>query len=113
LRRRDGFPDTTGSVAITGAPGDSHEFRETVSVLGFDYALGIHATTTMWRLDSRERCRSEPSPPPPKWAVGFFSLEKASRVRVAAYWARNAAGARSVRGVPGYSLARADDIMRD
>jgi SRSO17 transposase len=40
--------------------GDSHEFRETVRVLGFDYALGIHATTTMWRLDGRERCLGEP-----------------------------------------------------
>jgi SRSO17 transposase len=40
--------------------GDSHEFRETVRILGFDYALGIHATTTMWRLDGRERCRGEP-----------------------------------------------------
>lgn len=40
--------------------GDSHEFRETVRVLGFDYALGIHATTKMWRLDARERCRGEP-----------------------------------------------------
>ena len=39
--------------------GDSHEFREAVRVLGFDYALGIHATTTMWRLDARERCRGE------------------------------------------------------
>src|ERR1019366_7055079 len=35
--------------------GDSHNFRETVRILGFDYALGIHATTTMWRLDSQER----------------------------------------------------------
>ncbi len=34
--------------------GDSHEFREAVRILGFDYALGIHATTTMWRLDHFE-----------------------------------------------------------
>ena len=40
--------------------GDSHELRETVRIFGFDYALGIHATTTMWRLDARERCRAEP-----------------------------------------------------
>ena len=39
--------------------GDSHNFRETVRILGFDYALGIHATTTMWRLDSRERRRGQ------------------------------------------------------
>ena len=42
-----------------GGYGDSHQFRETVRILGFDYALGIHATTTMWRLDSRERRRGE------------------------------------------------------
>jgi SRSO17 transposase len=35
--------------------GDSCAFRDTVRVLGFDYALGIHATTTMWRLDRAER----------------------------------------------------------
>lgn len=40
--------------------GDSYEFRETVRILGFDYALGIHATTTMWLLDGLERCRGEP-----------------------------------------------------
>ena len=28
--------------------------------LGFDYALRIRATTTVWRLDSRERRRGEP-----------------------------------------------------
>src|ERR1017187_2727930 len=39
--------------------GDSHNFRETVRILGFDYALGIHATTTMWRLDSQERRRGQ------------------------------------------------------
>jgi SRSO17 transposase len=39
--------------------GDSHEFRETVRILGFDYAVGIHAPTTMWRLDARERCHGE------------------------------------------------------
>jgi SRSO17 transposase len=39
--------------------GDSHHFRETIRFLGFDYALGIHATTTMWRLDSRERRRGQ------------------------------------------------------
>ena len=42
------------------AYGDSYEFREAVQVLGFDYAVGIHATTSMWRLDGQERCRGEP-----------------------------------------------------
>lgn len=39
--------------------GDSCDFRNTVRVLGFDYALGIHATTTMWLLDRANRRRGE------------------------------------------------------
>jgi SRSO17 transposase len=35
--------------------GRSHGFRDTVRVLGFDYALGIPPTLTMWRLDKSER----------------------------------------------------------
>jgi SRSO17 transposase len=42
------------------AYGDSYEFREAVKVLGFDYAVGIHATTSMWRLDGQKRSRGEP-----------------------------------------------------
>ena len=42
------------------AYGDSYEFREAVRILGFDYAVGIHATTTLWRLDGQERRRGEP-----------------------------------------------------
>jgi SRSO17 transposase len=42
------------------AYGDSYEFREAVRVLGFDYAVGIHATTRLWRLDGQERRRGEP-----------------------------------------------------
>jgi SRSO17 transposase len=50
----DGVP---GDIALAdSAYGDSYEFRETVRMFGFDYAVGIHATTKMWRLDSQE-CR--------------------------------------------------------
>jgi SRSO17 transposase len=49
-----------GDVLLAdGGYGDSHDFREGVRILGFDYALGIHATTTLWRLDSLERRRGE------------------------------------------------------
>jgi SRSO17 transposase len=41
------------------AYGDSCEFRDTVRIFGFDYALGIHATTTMWLLDRANRRRGE------------------------------------------------------
>ena len=39
--------------------GRSYDFRETVRILGFDYALGVSPTQTMWRLDTRERCSGE------------------------------------------------------
>jgi SRSO17 transposase len=41
------------------AYGDSCDFRSTVRVLGLDYALGIHATTTMWLLDRASRRRGD------------------------------------------------------
>ena len=41
------------------AYGDSHLFRESVRFMGFDYAVGIHATTKMWRIDSLDRRRGE------------------------------------------------------
>lgn len=54
----DGVP---GDIALAdSAYGDSYEFRETVRMFGFDYAVGIHSTTTMWRLDSQERRLGEP-----------------------------------------------------
>jgi SRSO17 transposase len=37
--------------------GDSHALRETVRAFGFDYALGIHATTSLWMLDGAGRRR--------------------------------------------------------
>ena len=55
---RDGIP---GDVVLAdSAYGDSHVFRETVRILGLDYAVGVHAPTTVWRLDSRNRRRGEP-----------------------------------------------------
>lgn len=55
---RNGIP---GDILLADSGyGDTHAFRETVRVLGFDYALGIHGETTMWRLDSRDRRRGEP-----------------------------------------------------
>ncbi len=54
----DGVP---GDIALADSGyGDSYEFREAVRVLGFDYAMGIHPPTTLWRLDSRDGRRGEP-----------------------------------------------------
>lgn len=53
----DGVP---GDILLADSGyGDSHHFRETVRFLGFDYAVGIHGTTTMWRLDGRDRRRGD------------------------------------------------------
>jgi len=50
-----------GEVLLSdSAYGDSHDFREAVRILGFDYALGIHATTSLWLLDRSNRRLGEP-----------------------------------------------------
>jgi SRSO17 transposase len=43
------------------AYGCSNNFRETVRVLGFDYAMGILSTTPLVRLDADEQCRGAPT----------------------------------------------------
>jgi SRSO17 transposase len=53
--------EIAGDIMLAdGAYGSSHNFRDTVRVLGFDYAMGISSTTTMWRLDAQDRCRGAP-----------------------------------------------------
>jgi SRSO17 transposase len=49
-----------GAILADAAYGNSTEFREELRYLGFDYAVGIDSTTTMWRLDRRDRRRGEP-----------------------------------------------------
>jgi SRSO17 transposase len=45
-----------GDIVLADAwYGRSHEFRDTIRAFGFDYALGILPSQTMWRLDRRER----------------------------------------------------------
>jgi SRSO17 transposase len=46
-------------VLADSAYGDSHAFRETVRVLGLDYAVGIHAPTKVWCLDASGRRRGD------------------------------------------------------
>jgi SRSO17 transposase len=53
--------EIAGDIMLAdSAYGSSHNFRDTVRVLGFDYAMGISSTTTMWRLDAQDRCRGAP-----------------------------------------------------
>lgn len=50
---QDGLP---GDVLLADSGyGESHLFRETVRLLGLDYAVGVHAPTKVWALDARER----------------------------------------------------------
>jgi SRSO17 transposase len=53
----DGLP---GDILLADSGyGESHLFRETVRLLGLDYAVGVHAPTKVWALDARERRRGE------------------------------------------------------
>jgi SRSO17 transposase len=50
-----------GDIMLCDAAyGSSDNFRETVRILGFDYAKAIHATATLTLLDEAARCRGAP-----------------------------------------------------
>lgn len=49
-----------GVLLADSAYGDSSKFREEVRSLGFDYAVGVHAPTKVWRVDGLDRRRGEP-----------------------------------------------------
>ena len=55
--KTDGLPP--GVVLADSAYGDSSNFREQVRLLDLDYAVGVHATTKVWRIDSLARRRGE------------------------------------------------------
>jgi len=54
----DGLP--TGLVLADSAYGDNSGFRRHVRCEGLDYAVGLHRTTTVWRLDSLGRRTGDP-----------------------------------------------------
>ena len=49
-----------GAILADSGYGNSTAFREEVRYLGFDYAVGIDSTTTVWRLDRRGRRLGNP-----------------------------------------------------
>ncbi len=50
-----------GEVMLAdSAYGESVEFRETVRLLGFDYAVGIHGPTTVYLVDAADRVTGKP-----------------------------------------------------
>lgn len=52
--------DLPGEVLLAdSAYGESHIFRETVRLLGLDYAVGIHGPTKVWLLDAAGRRHGE------------------------------------------------------
>jgi SRSO17 transposase len=55
--RAAGFPP--GVVLSDAGYGNGSAFREEVRFLGFDYAVGVDAPTTVWQLDRRDRRRGE------------------------------------------------------
>jgi FOG: Transposase len=54
----DGLPH--GLVLADSAYGDSADFRRALRCEGLDYAVGIHRTSTVWRLDSLGRRIGDP-----------------------------------------------------
>lgn len=48
-----------GVVLGDSGYGDAFDFRAGVRALGLDYAVGVHATTTVWRVDRTGRRRGE------------------------------------------------------
>jgi len=54
----DGLPP--GLVLADSAYGDAVEFRRRVRCQGLDYAVGLHCTSTVWRLDSLGRRTGDP-----------------------------------------------------
>lgn len=54
---REGLP---GKIVLADADyGKDPQFRATVRMHGFDYAIGIHSTTKVWRVDKAGRRRGE------------------------------------------------------
>jgi SRSO17 transposase len=53
----DKFP--RGVVLADSAYGDSSDFRERIRLLDLHYAVGVHATTKVWRIDGLLRRRGE------------------------------------------------------
>jgi SRSO17 transposase len=59
IRRAKAAGLPTGVVLADSAYGDSSDFREQIRLLDLDYAVGVHATTKVWRIDSLARRRGE------------------------------------------------------
>jgi SRSO17 transposase len=55
---RDQIPGTI--VLADAGYGHSRQFRETVSLLGFDYGMGIYSSDKMWTLDRRGHRQGDP-----------------------------------------------------
>lgn len=55
--KADGLPP--GVLLADSAYGDSSNFREQIRVLDLHYAVGVHAPTKVWRIDSLARRRGE------------------------------------------------------
>jgi SRSO17 transposase len=62
-----------GLVLADSAYGDNSEFRRRLRCLGLDYAVGIHRTTTVWRLDRLGRRIGDPI------AVGDLAMARGRR----------------------------------
>jgi SRSO17 transposase len=99
----DGLP--TGLVLVDSAYGDNAEFRRRVRCEGLDYAVGLHSTTTVWRLDSLGRRIGDPV------AVGDLAIAIGRRGFRRVTWREGTKGKMSSRFAVERVVLAQDDLV--
>jgi SRSO17 transposase len=99
----DGFP--TGLILADSAYGDNSEFRRHVRCEGLDYAVGLHCTTTVWRLDSQGRRTGDPV------AVGDLADALGQRAFRRVTWREGTKGKMSSRFAVERVVLAQDDLV--
>jgi SRSO17 transposase len=99
----DGIP--AGLVLADSAYGDNAEFRRRVRCEGLDYAVGLHRTTTVWRLDSLGRRIGTPV------AVGDLAIAIGRRGFRRVTWREGTKGKMSSRFAVERVVLAQDDLV--
>ena len=99
----DGLPG--GLVLADSAYGDNAEFRRRVRCEGMDYAVGLHATTTVWRLDKGGRRIGSPV------AVGDLAIAVGRRGFRQVTWREGTKGKMSSRFAVERVVLAQDDLV--
>jgi len=99
----DGLP--AGLVLADSAYGDNTEFRRRVRCEGMDYAVGLHRTTTVWRLDPLGRRIGAPV------AVGDLAIAIGRRSFRRVTWREGTKGKMSSRFAVERVVLTQDDLV--